>query len=154
MLALALGLVLGRQLAAKPAYADRLEPNAVVGMMPGKTEEQIREELDRQVADNIIAFAINSRPVFENGTAEGNLLFENPTSNGKLTRLELYRDDTGELLYSTGLLEPGSYVPAAKLELELPAGEYACTAYIYAYRLADESYVGKVSAGLELTVQA
>ena len=52
------------------------------------------------------------------------------------------------------LLEPGSYVPAAKLELELPAGEYACTAYIYAYRLADESYVGKVSAGLELTVQA
>ena len=137
----------------RPPYNDRLEPNAVVGVMPGKTNLQIEEELTRQVQEKEVAFAINSAPVFENGTAEGNLLFENPKSNQKLTRVEILRDDTGELIYKSGLLEPGSYIPEASLSVDLDAGTYSCTAYIYAYKLEDESYIGKVAAGINITVE-
>lgn len=132
---------------------NRMEPNAVVGAMPGKTDEQIQEELNRKVEEKMIAFSINSHPVYPDGRTAGNILFENPSSNNKLTKMELYRDDTGEKIYETGLLRPGSYVPEAKLDQNLPVGDYTCTAYIYAYRLEDESYIGKVAAGITITVQ-
>lgn len=137
-------------------YVDRepkMEPNAVVGMMPGKTQEQIEEELNRQVGEKMIAFSINSAPVFASGAAEGDILFENPGSNNKLTKLEIYRDGTEELVYSTGLLQPGSYVPQDKLDKQLAPGSYACTAYIYAYKQESEEYIGKVAAGITITVQ-
>lgn len=132
---------------------NRMEPNAVVGAMPGKTDEQIQEELNRKVEEKMIAFSINSHPVYPDGKTAGNILFENPSSNNKLTKMELYRDDTGEKIYETGLLRPGSYVPEAKLDKNLEAGDYTCTAYIYAYRLGDETYIGKVAAGITITVQ-
>lgn len=135
-------------------YDDRLEPNAVVGTMPGKTTEQIEAELTQKVKETEVAFSINAYPCFETGTSKGSILFENPKSNQKLTRVEITRDDTGELIYKSGLLEPGSYIPEAKLLVDLDPGNYVCTATIFAYRLADESYVGKVAAGLTLTVES
>ena len=66
--------------------------------------------------------------------------------------LELYRDDTNELIYKTGLLDPGSYVPEAKLDKFLEKGNYDCTAYIYAYKLDTEEYLGKVAAGVTVHV--
>lgn len=132
---------------------NRMEPNAVVGAMPGKTDEQIQEELNRKVEEKMIAFSINSHPVYPDGRTAGNILFENPSSNNKLTKMELYLDDTGDKIYETGLLRPGSYVPEAKLDKNLASGDYTCTAYIYAYRLEDESYIGKVAAGITITVQ-
>lgn len=156
LLLLLLLLCVGGLLAWKlsqPAYSDRLEPNAVVGTMPGKTREQIEAELNQKVSESEVAFSINANPIFETGAAKGNILFENPKSNKKLTRVEITRDDTGELIYKSGLLEPGSYVPEASLLMELEAGSYACTATIYAYKIADESFIGKVAAGIQLTVK-
>lgn len=132
---------------------DRMEPNAVVGAMPGKSVEQLEAELTQQVSEKEVAFAINSNPVFPTGREAGNILFENPQSNNKLTRVEVTLDDTGELIYKSGLLEPGSYVPEAKLLIDLDAGDYTCTATIYAYKLDDESFIGKVAAGLVITVR-
>lgn len=130
-----------------------MEPNAVVGTMPGKSKEQIEAELTQEVKEKEIAFSINANPNFETGDSKGNLLFENPQSNKKLTRVEIYLDDTDELIYKSGLLEPGSYIPQVKLLRDLDAGSYSCTAVIHAYKQADKSYVGKVAAGLTVTVK-
>lgn len=138
---------------SRPVYNDRLEPNAVVGSMPGKSAEQIAADLTQQVKETEVAFSINVVPVFETGTAKGNILFENPQSNKKLTRVELTLDETGEMLYKSGLLEPGSYVPSAKLLKDLEPGSYTCTATIFAYKLEDESYIGKVAAAVTVTVE-
>lgn len=135
------------------AQDEKMEPNAVIGAMPGKSKEQLEAELTQQVSEKEVAFAINSNPVFPTGREAGNILFENPQSNNKLTRVEVTLDDTGELIYKSGLLEPGSYVPEAKLLIDLDAGDYTCTATIYAYKLDDESFIGKVAAGLTVTVQ-
>lgn len=132
---------------------ERMEPNAVVGNMPGKSQEQIEAELTRQISEKEIAFSINAAPVFETGDSKGNILFENPASNKKLTRVEIRIDDTEELIYKSGLLEPGSYIPSAQLLVELEPGSYTCTALIYAYRQEDDSYIGKVAAGLNISVK-
>ena len=43
--------------------------------------------------------SINTSPVFETGGAEGNLMLENPANNAKLLVVEIYIDDTQELIY-------------------------------------------------------
>lgn len=151
MLAAAAVLV-WRQMGRNP-YDDRLEANAVVGSVPGKTQEQLQAELNEKVAEKMISFTINANPVYPDGKSAGNILFENPANNDKYTRLELVRDDTEEIIYQTGLMEPGTYVPEAPLDVDLGPGEYVCTAYIHAYKLADESYVGKVAAGVTVYVE-
>lgn len=133
-------------------YSQRLEPNAVVGMMPGKTDEQIQEELNRQVDEKTIAFTINATPSFAGADAKGDILFENPESNNKLVRLEIIRDDTGETIYSTGLMRAGTYVAEDALDVRVAPGAYACTAFVYGYRSEDETYIGKVAAGVKVTV--
>ena len=129
------------------------EDAAVAGVMPGTEKEQLQKELNRQVSENMIAMSINSTPVFPDGASKGNILFENPSRNGKLTRLTLYRDDTGELIYETGLLKPGSYVAEDMLDVRLEKGSYVCTAHVLAYRLEDQSYIGEIAVGITLIVE-
>lgn len=130
-----------------------MEPNAVIGPMPGKSIEQIQAELTQQVKEKEVAFAINSSPIRKSGESKVNLMFENPESNGKMTRVELTRDDTGDLLYKSGLLQPGSYIPEVELDGQLEPGVYACTATIYAYKLDSEEFIGKVAAGVSLSIE-
>lgn len=130
-----------------------MEANAVVGSMPGKSEEQIAAELTQKVSETEVAFSINANAIFETGTDKGNILFENPVSNGKLTRVEIVDNASGEMLYKSGLLEPGSYVPEAALLVDLEPGQYSCTATVYAYKTADKSFIGKVEAGIKVTVK-
>lgn len=51
----------------------KLEPNATVGMMPGKTAEQIEAELNQQISEGMIAFTINSAPTFLGGRGTSGL---------------------------------------------------------------------------------
>ena len=154
VLLLLIGLAVGGYFLWKGTQkGDLLEPNATIGIMPGKTDQEIIDELNRTVDEKSIAFSINSQPTAEDGKSEVNWMFENPQSNEKYTKLEVFRDDTGELIYETKLIQNGSYVESAKLNTELPAGSYACTAYIHGYRLSDQSYLGQVAAGITLVIQ-
>ena len=80
-------------------------------------------------------------------------MIENPSNQGKLIRVEIWRDDTGEKIYETGAIPPGNYVESAPLKEKLPAGEYSCTARFYAYREEDEAYIGQAGAQIKLTLQ-
>ena len=41
------------------------------GVIPGYTEEEIKEMLQRKADESTFSFEINSRPVFKSGDAEG-----------------------------------------------------------------------------------
>jgi len=137
----------------KSPYNDKLDPNATVGTMPG-TQDDLQAQLDEATARSTIGFALNLSPVFADGTSEGDIMYQNPANSQKYTRLELYIDDTNELIYKTKLIEPGSYIEYARLDVDLDAGTYACTAYIYGYMLDTEEYVGKVAADVDLVVES
>lgn len=131
----------------------RPERSAVKGNMPGKTQEQLEAEKNRTIDTDTIAFSLNSNPEFSDGKSKGFIQFENPDGNGKLTRLEIYRNDTGDLIYHTGILKPGSYVEEDVLDAELPQGEYDCTAQIYAYGMRQKDYIGKITIGVMVRVK-
>ncbi len=123
------------------------DPNVRVGSITGGTED-----LDKIVDEGMLTFSINSTPVFEDGAANGNLMIENSEINNNRFTVTIVRDDTGEKIYQSGALDPGQYIDDVPLDVDLPAGEYACTATFSTYRLSDDSPIGQAAAGLTITV--
>ena len=130
------------------------EANIVEGDIPGKTPEERQRELDSIVEEGMLAMSINATPCGKTTGADTsiNWLIENPSNQGKLIRVEVWRDDTAEKIYETGAIPPGNYVEAAPLSVELPPGEYRCTARFYAYK-EDETYIGQAAAQIQLVLQ-
>lgn len=129
-----------------------LDQNATMGLLPGVDVAQRQAELQQQLDESMIAFSINTSPVFENGGSEGNLMLENPANNAKLIVVELYLNETEELIYQTKALPAGSYIENARLDKLLEPGEYPATAYFKAYREDDHTYIGQVGAALTLRI--
>ncbi len=129
------------------------EGNIIAGDIPGKTREERQRELDAVVEEGMLAMTINATP---SGKTTGpdhsiNWLIENPVNQGKLIRVEVRRDDTGEKIYETGAIPPGNYVENAPLLVSMEAGEYSCTAEFFAYK-EDETYIGQASAQIKLVL--
>ena len=130
------------------------ESNIVMGDIPGKSPEERQRELDSVVEEGMLAMSMNATP---SGRVTGtdrtiNWLIENPSNQGKLIRVEITRDDTGEKIYETGAIPPGSYVESAPPDVILEAGTYDCTAVFLAYREDSEEYVGQAAVKIKLTL--
>jgi len=129
-----------------------IDNNITIGDMPGVDMEKRKEELQEELDDSMIAYSINTNPVFESGRAEGNLLLENPANNAKLLKVEIVLDKTNEKIYSSKAIPAGSYIENARLEKVLDEGVYVATAYFKAYHEEDHSYIGQVGAAIKINV--
>lgn len=127
----------------------QMERDAVAGQMPGVNHDGAQTQAEEWE----ILFSININQVFENENGTGYIWFENPVENNKFARLQICRLDNGESLYESGLIKPGYYIAEEKLDVVPEAGEYACKAYIYGYRLGDCEYIGKVETDIVVSVQ-
>lgn len=114
--------------------------------------EKRQQELNSVVEEGMMIFSINATPFMINGKGKANLMVENPPNNGKRFTVTIQRDDTGEVIYKSGYLDPEQYIDEVPLDVELPKGEYACTAYFDAYRLSDDGYIGRAGAQITLYV--
>ncbi len=131
------------------------EANVVSGDIPGKSGEERQRELNSMVEEGMLAMSMNVTP---SGSAAGtdrsvNWMIENPSNQGKLIRVEITRDDTGEKIYETGAIRPGNYVESAPPTARLTAGEYRCTAVFYAYQEESEALIGQAAMKIKLTLQ-
>lgn len=130
------------------------EANIVKGDIPGKSKEERQRELDSIVEEGMLSMSINATP---SGSTTGadrtiNWLIENPSNQGKLIRVEISLEDTGEIIYETGAIPPGNYVESAPLKELLPPGEYQCIARFYAYQEETEHYIGQAAAQIRLVL--
>ncbi len=130
------------------------DPNAALGQLEGKTQEEIQAELDRTVAEGMLSISIASFVEFSDGSSEGEVKIENAPSNHYLMKVRITRDDTGETVYESGIIEPNRHIQKAKLAVDLDAGEYPCTAVFDAYDSETEEPVGQAAAKLTIAVKA
>ena len=135
-----------------PDDSLELADNATMGVLPGIDLAQRQAELQALLDESMIAFSINTSPVFASGSSEGNLMLENPENNAKLLVVEIYRDDTGEMIYQSKALPVGSYIENVALDKVLDPGEYPATAYFKGYREDDHSYIGQAGAAINISV--
>ena len=84
--------------------------------------------------------------------------FNNPAENaGKyyLTfELALLNADgsKGEVLYKSGLLEPGKYIQTITLSRALEAGEYEANMFVQPYKMSDKSPTNNMNSKMKLIV--
>ena len=124
------------------------------GIIPGYTEEQIKEILQRKADESTFSFEINSRPVFKDGKSEGNLRIANPPYNKYAINVEITLDSSGKSVFKSGNIDPNHYIEYAKLTRKLKAGEYDATAVISAYNTKTGEYKGTSSAKLIIKVES
>lgn len=124
------------------------------GQLEGKTEAEIQAELDRIVEEGMFNISIASVVQFADGTSEGELRIENVPGNRYLMKVDITRDDTGETVYTSDMIEPDYHIQRDTLDVDLPAGTYPCTAVFTAYDPETESEVGKAAAQITLQVQS
>lgn len=129
--------------------------NARIGIMPGKTEEQVRDMLQKQLDESMVSFSINSNPVFEDGNSEGELMLEAPANNFNNVEFVIRLDETGEIVYESGILHPNQYILKDKLQAKrtLKKGAYPCTADIRMYDKKTNKMKGMVQAALTITIK-
>lgn len=144
----AYALLRGQEKAAPALAAD---PNVRVGTLTQDPERR-RAELQAVVDESAVSFSINATPSFESGAAPGNLMIENHAGARNKFTVSVYRTDTDELVYQSGTIAPGQYIESAALDVPLAAGEYPCEAYFDAYRLADDTFLGRAGAKLTLYI--
>lgn len=128
------------------------DPNATIGQYEGKSEAEIQAELDKVVQEGMFNISINPDIRMTSGRAEAELRVENIPANHHLMSVTLSRDDTGEVLYASGLIEPGYHIQAVPLETVLPGGSYTATALFTAYDLETEQPTGQAAARVRITV--
>ena len=131
----------------KPVESRELaeESGALQGMLPGMSPEEIKEELNRRVSEGELAISINSVLEFETGTSEGLIRIENSAKNHYTMVVEMYLNDTGEMIYRSGGIKPGYFLEKARLDTELAQGDYPVTVHFKAYD-EEDNYMGEANA--------
>lgn len=123
------------------------------GIIPGYTEEQIKEILQRKADESTFSFEVNSRPIFKDGKSEGNLRIANPPYNKYAISVEIKLDSNGNTVFNSGKINPMHYIENAKLTKNLKAGEYDATAIINAYDVETGDFKGTSAAKLVIKVE-
>lgn len=112
--------------------------------------ESVVSDLNKQVEDGMITMSMNAEPSFENGSAKGNLLIENDKSNKHPQVIQIYRNDTKELIYTSSMLPVGQFINEDTLDVKLSKGDYKCTAY---FNAVDEKTGEKLgTSGANITI--
>lgn len=128
------------------------DENAILGQAPYKTPEEVQAELDRIVEEGMFNISIASLIEFADGTSPGTAYIENVPGNRYLMQVSIALDDTGETVYESKALKPGSYIDSIQLSSDLDPGNYAATATFSALDTDSLEEVGKAAAKVTLSV--
>ena len=139
---------------SKPIVGLDYDQNAEEGGWSALSEDEIAAALNSKVEAGMINISMNTSPIFPDGKSEGNLMIVNELVNNYPQRVELVRNDTDEVIYSSAAIPVGSKIASAKLDVELPAGTYECTAMFHSLDPETGAILGSAGAVVTVTVQA
>ena len=159
--AIGAGIFLITRLASKPLTKEDArgqtgivyDSSAVEGGWDQMTPEEIEAALNNKVAEGMINISANTAPIFEDGSSEGNLMLVNESINNYPQKVQIVRNDTGEQIYESGAIAIGSKIERARLDVDLPAGTYECTAYFSNLDPETGDMIGTAGAIITITIQ-
>lgn len=142
-------------------YFNSTEPVTVISgdfLPDGKNAAKISDkDLKKfaQVAVDSSNFnmVIASKSDIDASTMSGSLLIQNPPQNAYPINVEIRLDDGGDIIYSSGAIQPGEEIKQVTLEKQLPKGSYKSTATFNLYNATTKEKQGQVSAGVTFNVK-
>ena len=109
------------------------DPSATAGGWDEADLDAIRDSLNEKVADGMINISMNTSPVFSDGESASSLMIVNSDVNRYPISVEISRNDTGEVIYTSGVIAPGESVAQIQLDAPLAPGNYEAMAVQTAY---------------------
>ena len=128
------------------------DPSATEGGWDEADLDAIRDSLNEKVADGMINISMNTSPVFSDGESAGSLMIVNEDINRYPISVEITRNDSGEVIYTSKAVPVGSKIESDTLNVDLPAGTYECTAMFFNLDPATGDKLGSAGVVIELTV--
>lgn len=116
--------------------------------------QQILDDMSEQVQEGYFETYMTTEWIFPDGGSEASeAMLGNSPNNTKPIRCELLLDETGEILFETGVLPVGTLVSPIRLDRDLAAGTYDTTCMIYLMNeKEDGTFEDYSSAGLRVTL--
>ena len=133
-------------------FGGKSKRQGSAGQLEGKSQEEIRAELDRVVDEGMFNISIAAAVMMDSGSAPAELRIENVPGNPYLMQVVITRDDTGEQIYQTDMIEPNHHIQRDALDVDLDAGSYECTATFFACDMETEEVVGQAAAKMLVVV--
>ena len=132
--------------------ASLFDQNAQDGQAPYKSAEEMQAELDRVVEEGMFNISIASSIQFDEGTSSGTAYIENVPGNHYLMKVAITDDETGEVLYESGVLKPNQFIESIVLTRDLDQGTYPATATFTALDEVTHEEVGQAAAKIAINV--
>lgn len=108
-----------------------LSKDAVIGMLPGTTKEELLAEMQKEVDESLFNFNINSKVTLKDKSM--NIELQNQPSNYYNMKMEVKLVEDDSVIYKSGLLEPNQYIADAKVKKDISLGEHKAIATLTAY---------------------
>lgn len=128
----------------QPIPDNRIEQGTID--LPSKDEAQ--QLVNETVEQGMFQVFMNT-DISVTSENEANLLIQNSESNHYSAYVEIYKDN--ELLYKSDTIQPGYKLEYDKLQKDLDAGAYDCTAYFHVVDTQDNSEINKIGLSVKLT---
>lgn len=132
--------------------SNLFDSSARDGQAPYKTDEEIQAELNRVVEEGMFNISIASVIQFEDGQSNGTAYIENVPGNHYLMQVTITDDDSGDVLYESGVLKPNQFIENITLAKDLDAGTYSATATFKALDETTYDEVGQAAAKVTINV--
>ncbi len=116
--------------------------------------QQIMDDMSAQVQEGYFETYMTTEWKFPDGVSEASdAMLGNSPNNTKPIRCELLLDETGEVLFESGVIPVGALVSPIQLERDLEAGTYETTCMIYLMNeKEDGTFEDYSSAGFRVTL--
>lgn len=115
----------GESLPAGPA-GERPRGTVGTGRLPGYESQPDNDN------PNAFYYTVGSRIVFDRPAALGKVMLENIPGNQYDMEVQLQLEETGEIVYTSPVLQPGQYLEQDSLDERLEKGEYHALAILIA----------------------
>lgn len=116
------------------------------------SDKELANLAQQNVDDSQFNMMITSEATF-NSDMTGNLQIKNPDSNHNPVNVVVTLDSSGDVVYSSGAIQPGEEIKQATLEKKLSAGDYPATATFNLYDPDTNKKTGEVASAVTLMVQ-
>ena len=131
-----------------------LKPIISSDVLPALGDAKDIKEAAQAVADaNYFTLQIGSVAEFETGESTGSINIVNPSSNIYPIAVDITLDDTKELIYTSGGINPNQEILGGKLLKQLAKGEYLATAKVSIYDPDTKERQGVTEAQVTIIVR-
>lgn len=117
-----------------------------------------KAELDKaaQKAVDESEFTLSLLPEanFPDGKSKGNIYIKNEATNAYPIAVEVVDNESGDVIYESGAIEPGYEITEGTLSKNLPKGKHQATAKVSIYDAKTKEFKGQTAAEMEIDVKA